>query len=263
MAWPSLALLGARALKNPVEFVLRKFRLALRLTLLALVFAGAGMEHLLLAGWRWSQLRRSSWLLRWSRIFLKVLAFRVRVEGEIPERGFIAPNHQSYMDIVALASITRQVFLSKLEVRDWPIVGHYTKVAGTLFIDRRRRSDVLNRSVQFGRIVDAGLRMTFFLEGTTSDGSVILPFRSSLLQTVVSGSWPITPSYIKYTCNGGSVEQDVCWWGEMGFASHLYRLLQVKSVSVEIRFGRAISGEDDRKALAKKLQRSVEELSRV
>lgn len=202
-------------------------------------------------------MERALWLRRWSRNLLRGMGYEVEVSGTVPEGGFIAPNHLSYMDIVVLASVAPQVFLSKAEVGRWPLVGYYTKIAGTLFIDRARRSDVANKEEGFGRVIDAGLSMTFFLEGTSTDGRAILPFRSSLLEPVVKNGWAITPAYLEYECAGGDVTQDVCWWGDMGFAPHLLRMCQVRGVRARIVFGNQRQPGEDRKELAGALYEDV------
>ncbi len=165
------------------------------------------------------------------------------------------------MDIIVLASVAPQVFLSKLEVDSWPVVGAYCRMAGTLYIDRRRRSDVATKEASFSEVIAAGLNMTFFLEGTSTDGRAVLPFRASLLQPLVQNGWPITPAYLKYECEDGDAAQDVCWWGDMGFAEHIFRMLKVKGVHATVVFGSQRQPGSDRKELANELYQEVLSLS--
>ena len=192
---------------------------------------------------------------------LKAVGFRVTVRGAVPTGGFIAPNHLGYMDIVVLASVAPQVFLSKLDVDSWPLVGRYCRMAGTIYIDRRRRSDVASKEASFAEVIAAGLNLTFFLEGTSTDGRAVLPFRASLLQPLVVNDWPIAPAYLKYECEEGDVAQDVCWWGEMGFVEHLLRMVKVKSVHATVVFGTQRQPGTDRKELANSLYAEVLDLS--
>ena len=245
-----------------MEFLARQMRLVLRLLRVAGVFAFAGIDHFVKGGKRWTPKERSLWLQRSSRRMLRGLGFEVEAHGRIPEGGFVAPNHLSYMDIVVLASVAPQVFLSKAEVGKWPVVGYFTRIAGTLFIDRARRSDVANKEVGFSQVIEAGVSMTFFLEGTSTDGRAILPFRSSLLEPVVRNRWPITPAYLKYECEGGDPANDVCWWGDMGFGSHLIRMCKVKRIHATVIFGEQREPGSDRKELAAELYSAVQELSR-
>ncbi len=244
-----------------MQFLVKKLRQTRRLVGLVGVFIIAGLDFLFRVPRKPSRQERAAWLQRSASLMLKAVGFRVTVHGEAPPGGFIAPNHLGYMDIVVLASVCPQVFLSKLEVNSWPVVGAYCRMAGTLYIDRKRRSDVAKKEASFAEVIDAGLNMTFFLEGTSTDGRAVLPFRASLLQPLVANDWPITPAYLKYECEEGDVAQDVCWWGDMGFAEHILRMFKVKRVQATVVFGKQRRPGEDRKDLANELYQEVLRMS--
>jgi 1-acyl-sn-glycerol-3-phosphate acyltransferase len=223
----------------------------------------AALLFLLTAG-PWSGFRRRSlWLHRACRFLLRTINVRFTVEGEArPRTGVVASNHVSYVDILVLAAATPQVFLAKSEVRSWPVFNWFARMAGTQFIDRNRRADVARQNADFVHIVENDAVLTIFLEGTSTDGSYVRPFRSSLLEPAVAHDWPITPAAIYYTCTGGDVAQDVCWWGDMGFFEHLFRLVRVDTVTAHLRFGAPVAAGDDRKALATRLHEEVVALKR-
>lgn len=181
----------------------------------------------------------------------------VETRGLPPEGSFIAANHQGYMDILVMASQTPQVFLSKHSVADWPFIGTFVKMAGTLFIDRARRHAVSTQEQGFANAIEQSVGMTVYLEGTSSDGSQILPFKSSLLDPVVRNQWDVTPAYLKYECEGGDPALDVCWWGDMTFGSHLLKMMTLKSIRATIVFGETRHPGPDRKLLAKALHADV------
>ncbi len=210
----------------------------------------------------WSGFRRRSlWLHRVSRLVLRALNVRYIVEGEPPPRtGVVASNHVSYVDIPVLSAVTPQVFLAKSDVRKWPVIGWFASTAGTQFIDRTRRTDVARQNADFVHIVEHDAVLTLFLEGTSTDGSTVRPFRSSLLEPTIEHGWPVTPAAIHYTCTGGDVAQDVCWWGDMTFFSHFFRFVQVDTVTAHLRFGHTVASAEDRKALAAQLHREVSTL---
>lgn len=243
-----------------MQFVAGKFRQIGRILWLLVTLAGAGIDYCLRGGWRWAPLHRAHWLRSWCRFLLKGYSFSVETIGPPPKGGFVVSNHLSYMDIIVLASALPQVFLSKREVADWPVIGWYTRIAGTLFIDRNKRSDVATKEAGFSEVIESGVGMTVFLEGTSTDGTTVLPFRASLLQPVVKNEWPVTPVYLKYVCEGGDVAQDVCWWGDMGFGSHLLRLAKTRRVRATIAFGKSRVAAGDRKALAEALWRETLDL---
>src|SRR5207253_7310727 len=96
----------------------------------------------------------------------------------------------------------------------------------------------------------AGLRVVLFAEGTSSDGSGVLPFRPSLFEPAMTARAPITPTYIGYVVSSGSVANDVAYWGEMTFFPHALKLFSIKSVSVNIKFGPTMGNLQDRKQAA-------------
>ena len=243
---------------RPPSTAYRRLRALWRLcALVAALCLAAGLFFFTVGPWAGFR-RRSLWLHRTGRLVLRALTVRIVVEGEPrPTTGVVASNHVSYLDVPVLAATTPQVFLAKSEVRDWPVVGWFARVAGTQFIDRKRRSDVSRQNADFVHIVEHDAVLTLFLEGTSTDGSTVAPFRSSLLEPVLEHGWPVTPAAIHYTCTGGDVAQDVCWWGEMGFFEHLFRLVQADTITAHLRFGHAVAAAEDRKALAAHLHREV------
>ena len=204
-------------------------------------------------GNRWGTHRRALWQKRFAAHLLKVMHLTVETRGLPPEGSFIAANHQGYMDILVMASLTPQVFLSKHSVADWPVIGTFVKMAGTLFIDRGRRREVSAQEQGFANAIEQKVGMTVYLEGTSTDGSHVLPFKSSLLEPVVRNQWDVTPAYLKYECEGGDPAFDVCWWGDMTFGKHLLKMMTLKSIRATIHFGDTRHPGTDRKLLAKEL----------
>jgi len=224
---------------------------------LAVVLAGPAISYWFTAPKNAPFSWRSAWLHRWCSRTAWALNVTVRVTGEPARTGVIASNHLSYLDILVLATISPQVFLAKSEVRDWPVMGKYAEWAGTQFIDRRRRADVARQNSEFRHIVENNAVQTIFLEGTSSGGASVLPFKSSLLEPVVGNGWRVTPAAIVYTCEGGEPSQDVCWWANMKFTPHALKMLTLDRVTAHVSFGQSIAPGDDRKALAAVLHREV------
>ncbi len=236
----------------------RRLRGYWRLAALAGAFVVIALLFLFMGG-PWAGFRRRSlWLHRATRIILRALNVRFTIEGgALPRTGVVASNHVSYVDILVLGAATPQVFLAKAEVRRWPVFSWFARMAGTQFIDRNRKADVARQNADFVHIVQNDAVLTIFLEGTSTDGSTVRPFRSSLLEPAIVHRWPVTPAAIHYTCRGGDAAQDVCWWGDMGFFEHLLRLVRVDSVQAHLRFGTPVATAEDRKTLAAHLHREV------
>ena len=205
---------------------------------------------------------RAAWLQRSTRKFLRVLNIRVTTSGMPPRRGMLVSNHLGYLDIAVFGSIAPMIFVSKKEVRDWPVFGWLSRCAGTLFVNRNNRADTKRVTGEMARTLNKGVVVGLFPEGTSSDGASVLPFRAPLLEPAVSQGWPVTPAAISYQVTGGSVENEVCYWGDMDFLTHLMNLLSKEAVFARVAFGTPVETHGDRKALALSLRSEVVQLIR-
>jgi 1-acyl-sn-glycerol-3-phosphate acyltransferase len=163
----------------------------------------------------------------------------------------------SYLDILVIASITPAVFVSKSDVRQWPVIGWLTALAGTVFIERERRTHVGPINREIAATMDAGALIVVFPEGTSTDGEEILPFRSPLLEPVTKGGQPISIGYLHYELDGGDARNEVCYWGDHTFFPHAVNLLGKKHVRATMRFGTFQRTTDDRKELALQLRAAI------
>ncbi len=240
-------------------------RFALRLAKFVVLVAGAAVDFIfleVLTGRHRQLKRRAKWMNRWAGIYSRQLfATRVEFRGKPPEVGFLASNHLSYLDILALGSIQPAVFVSKADVKGWPIFGWLTRQAGTLYLKREQRSDIVRVSREFAPAIEAKLPIVVFLEGTSSSGDRVLPFRPSLLEPAIVNNWPVTPVWIGYSIKDGSVADEVAYWGEMTLAPHLLNLLTKTEVTAHVAFGEPMPAGLDRKEMARRLRTQVCELA--
>ena len=227
---------------------------------LAVVLMGPAFSHWFTAPKHPTIAWRTAWLQRWCDRTARAAGVTIHVTGKPARTGIVASNHLSYLDILVLASVSPQVFLAKSDVRNWPVMGRYAEWAGTQFIDRTRRADVARQNDEFRHIVENDAVQTIFLEGTSSGGDSVLPFKSSLLEPVIANGWPVTPAAIVYTCDGGVPSENVCWWRDMPFTSHALGLLLLDNITAHVAFGTPVAPGDDRKALAAVLHREVSAL---
>ena len=125
------------------------------------------------------------------------------MEGVFPERGAVISNHLSYLDIVVFAALHPCVFVSKEEIRRWPVVGWMTTMSGTVYVARGHGGSAMRARKGMQAALDAGLPVVFFPEGTTSNGSQLLKFHSGLLAQVIAGGAPVTAAYVQLQLCGG------------------------------------------------------------
>ena len=199
---------------------------------------------------------RVDWLQRSARRHAKWMGLGISVVGPVPTGGLIVSNHVSYLDILALSSLVGCSFVSKREVRHWPVFGAYAKMGGTIFVDRERRSAVADVAELMQRHLDEQIPISLFPEGTSTGGDVVLPFRSSLFEPVVHLGHPVVPCGLRYSLPGGSVPDDVAYWRDMTLATHMPKLLTKTGLHVEIHFGSPRTGSD-RKELSRALHSDV------
>ncbi|MCU1285277.1 MAG: phospholipid/glycerol acyltransferase [Acidobacteriales bacterium] len=206
---------------------------------------------------------RAEWLHVWCGLLLRRLGVEAKYEGRIPSRGLIVCNHLSYLDIIVLSSICPCTFVAKKEVRLWPVFGWMATMSGTVFVDRQRPRETGTVNDQLEIALRSGLRVVLFPEGTSTNGTEVLPFRSPLFASAIAAGEPITPAYIKYSVSEGSVEQDVCYWGDMTFLPHLLRAVQLPHIDVVVRFTPEPFRFDDRKQAAEITREQVVALAQM
>ena len=200
---------------------------------------------------------RASWLQHVSRRQLRIFKFQAKVTGPIPSRGLLVCNHLSYLDILVLASLAPAVFVSKQDVKSWPVIGWFAGLAGTVFVDRERRTRVGQVNAEIQHALDAGALVVLFPEGTSSDGQTVLPFKSSLLEPATQQTHPLSVAWIQYQLEAGEVGEEVCYWGDMTFLPHLLNLLGQRTLRASVCFAPFQQNVNDRKELARKLHAEV------
>lgn len=206
------------------------------------------------------RVERAAWLSRSSRRHLRIFGYSADVSGEIPKAGLLISNHLSYLDILAICAVTPAVFVSKAEVRSWPLFGWFATIGGTVFVNRERRTQVgeVNREIETA--LAAGALVVIFPEGTSTNGKELLPFRTSLLEPAAQGGHEIAVSWLHYELKDGDAANDVCYWGTHSFLPHLLKLLGKKSIHATLRFKKFHRTTGDRKELARQLREAVLEL---
>ena len=203
---------------------------------------------------------KAEWQQRQARRMLRALEATVSVSGTIPTEGLMVSNHLGYLDVIVIATQAPLVFVSKSDVVHWPVIGLLLKSAGTILADRTRRSSAAETSAEILRAMDSGLPVVFFPEGTSSDGSGVLPFKPALLQIALDTRKPITPAAISYSARTGDMRNDVCYWGDHTFLTHLFRLAKIRELNARLSIADAPNLPNDRKSAALTLHGEVSRL---
>lgn len=197
---------------------------------------------------------------RWARGLLRLLSIDVVVEGTPPTPPFfLVANHLSYLDIVVLLSELDTVFVAKREVRAWPVFGLGARAIGCIFVDRESRRDTVRVTDAMRRRLAEGAGILLFAEGTSSDGTTVLPLRSSLLELPAADALPVHTAALSYHTDPGDppAAESLCWWGDMTFLPHLALVCRLGPSVARVAFGRTAVSGADRKRLAAELHTAL------
>jgi 1-acyl-sn-glycerol-3-phosphate acyltransferase len=204
--------------------------------------------------------RRAQKLHRLCVSLLDHLEVECKFSGPLPDRGLLVTNHVSFLDIMFLGALKPMVFVSKSEVAQWPLVGNIATSAGTIYVERSRRSDVSRVNIHLKRALEAGLLVTLFPEGTSSDGTQVLPFQASLLQPAIDLQVPVTPGHLSYSGHDRSRADDIAYFGDRDLAPCLLALLNRSKTVATLKCAKAVEASD-RKKLTAALHTEVVRLS--
>jgi 1-acyl-sn-glycerol-3-phosphate acyltransferase len=190
--------------------------------------------------------RRRLWLKqRWSRQLLDILAIRLDARlGDAAPGGLIVANHVSWLDVFALNAARPTAFVSKSEVRDWPLFGLIARRTDTVFLRRGSRGHAKEVNTEIDTLLNAEKDVAIFPEGTTTDGSHLLNFHAALLQPAVETGRLIQPVALSYHAADGCRSQAPAYAGETTMAQSLAAILACRSLSVRLRPTPALKPQD-------------------
>lgn len=179
---------------------------------------------------------------QWMGKACQILGLNVHIEGRVPQENgqlYIA-NHVSWLDIIAIASVTDCKFLSKDTVRHWPVIGWLTTSVGSLFIRRHNRRAFHKSLQRVQKRLQYGESVCIFPEGTTTDGRHVLPFHSGLFQAAIDAGVAVQPLVLKYENRQGIYEEHAPYYGRDVFVFHLLRLLAKRETQLSLVFKQAM-----------------------
>jgi len=243
-----------------MEYTSRAVR-AWRLLRLGLHIARGVLTAFLVLPWGSPGLRMT--LTReWSRSLLTLLGVRLKIRGnplDVASRNvLLVSNHVSWLDIYLLNAARPLRFVSKAEVRGWPVVGWLAVFTGTLFLERGKRRDTARINNVVTTALSNGDCVAFFPEGTTTDGTYLKPFLTSLLQPAIDAGSELRPAAIRYLKPDGSIDRTPAYFGDMSMMDSLRNILARREIRAEVVFLAPItcSGQN-RRTLAQQAETAI------
>lgn len=196
----------------------------------------------------------------WSAKMLHVMGIEMRVEGPVHPGGIlVVANHISWLDITALHAVLPHArFVSKADVKAWPLLSHLADAAATLYLERERKRDALHVVHQIAQALVAGETVAVFPEGTTSDGRSLLPFHANLLQAAIATATPVQPVALRFSDAAMSISRAVEFVGDTTLLQSLWRVACGDAVVVHVTLlPPRPSAKVDRRALAGTLRSDI------
>ena len=191
----------------------------------------------------------------WCKKLLGSFNIKIIITGDIPRadltHAMIISNHISWADIHVLNSVLPLRFIAKSDIRHWPIFGFFASRVDTLFVDRAKKQDALKVIDITTACLQAGDRLCLFPEGTTTDGTCVLTFKSSLIEAAIRANTAIYPVAIRYPLLDDSPNTAMAYAGETTLMQAMGQALTIKKPVVAVHFFAPIMPKDqDRRALA-------------
>lgn len=227
-----------------------------------------GLWHVLMGMWtiyvRFPQLTREQREMRvqaWALQFLALWGIHLRVLGQPVRSGpaLMVANHISWLDILVIHAARHCRFVSKSDVREWPLVGVLATGAGTLYIERSNRKDALRVVRDMAVAMQNGDVVAVFPEGTTSDGRELLPFHANLIQAAIQADAPVQPMSLKFMdALTGEPSFAPCYIGDDTLIGSMWRTLKARRIEAVVHFGEPQSAMGrDRRSWAQDLRQEV------
>jgi 1-acyl-sn-glycerol-3-phosphate acyltransferase len=198
----------------------------------------------------------------WSVKTLRILGITLKADGAasaVPVGHLLVANHVSWLDIAGLHAVLPQArFVSKADVKHWPLVGALVEGAGTLFIERTSKRDALRVVHQTAAALQAGDCVAVFPEGTTGTGPELLPFHANLLQAAVSVQAPVLPVVLRWHEPGERFSTAARFVGDTTLVQSLWRIASARGLGFDVQVLPSVASEGlDRRALAEALRASI------
>ena len=190
---------------------------------------------------RWKIVSR--WIRGFTWLMSKILNIKIAVEGNAAqlEGGgcVIVSNHFGYLDGIILGSLFPVIFVSKSEVKSWPLVGQWTTLCGTVFINRQRKGLIPLAVNEMSRKLRQGANILLFPEGAATNGERMLPFQTAPLAAPLRSRAIIVPLTLAYQSIDeqpiSTANRDLVYcYDDMPDAPHFWKLLGLRRIEARV-----------------------------
>lgn len=219
-----------------------------------------GMAVALLLFPRYTTGQRHARIRWWSSKMLAVLGVALRVQGAPASGGsLLVANHISWLDILAIHAVLPHArFVSKADVKAWPLLSHLVEAGGTLYLERERKRDALRVVHAMAQALQAGETVAVFPEGTTSDGRALLPFHANLLQAAIATGSQVQPVALRFSDATEAISRAAEFVGDTTLLQSLWRVVCAEGLTVDMALlAPHVSAHQERRALGERLREAI------
>ena len=176
----------------------------------------------------------------WATQLLRIWDIELEVRGKPVLLGpaLLVCNHISWLDIVVIHATRHCRFVSKSELREWPLIGTLATGAGTLYIERENRKDAVRMVKEMARALIEGDVLAVFPEGTTGDGIGILPFHANLIQSAIDANAPVQPLALQFVdAQTNEISLAARFIGDDTLVGSIWSTLNASNLKAVVNFG--------------------------
>ncbi len=199
---------------------------------------------------------------------VSIFGIKVKISGKIDNKNILyVANHISYLDVFILGAFVKGIFVAKLEIKNWPLINKISALGRTIYVNRSKILSIKEQINILENYLKKKENLILFPEGTSSDGSKVLPFKSSLFSLTEIEKlreYKVQPVSISYSkIDGMPVEKKFrpffAWFGNMDLISHAWKFLGLGLSEVDIKFHKPIKFNKfkDRKEASKVCQNII------
>ena len=211
-----------------------------------------------------NQAQKNRRIEAWAGALLAKLAIQLVVKGVPPATGpmLLVSNHISWLDILVMHASKHCRFVSKADVKHWPVLGALATGAGTMYIERESRRDAMRVVHHMCEALQNGDILAVFPEGTTGNGIEMLPFHANLLQAPIAADAPIQPVALSFQdATTGQISQAMSYVGDETLVDSLWRTLKTPAITAIVTYGQPQYHQGrDRRVWAADLRGEIERL---
>jgi 1-acyl-sn-glycerol-3-phosphate acyltransferase len=198
----------------------------------------------------------------WAKRLLRILRIKIMLSGEVlkflsKDTYLIVSNHISWLDIPVIFSLKPITFVSASDVKTWPIIGILAKISGAIFVDRNRKSSLVEVIQAMNHhFKNEKQSICIFPEGITSNGYQVLPFKSNLFQSAFESNKLLLPLSIKYKENNVLTNR-TSFHGSTTLFQSFKRVAKSNLIEVVVDIGHPVKPTQSRKDLSLKIQEAI------